>query len=77
MDLDIESLVAIAIGAPGGDGLYRAEVVTEAIRNHDENIDRYRTRTNELLWQFSIENPVVIANYKTLVDELFDTPELK
>ncbi|WP_426027578.1 DUF2827 family protein [Brevundimonas sp. TWP2-3-4b2] len=62
---------------PSFDPQTGGEAVTEAIRTHDENIDRYRNRTNEVLWQFSIENPVVIANYKALVDELFDTPELK
>lgn len=42
------------------------------LENHDNNIDEYKRRNNEVLYRYHSENPDIIKTYDTLIHNLFN-----
>lgn len=55
---------------PSFDPAAGGEILLEALQTHAENLPRQRQLAMSLLWQFSVDNPGVIAAYRDLIDEV-------
>lgn len=54
------------------DAEYGAEMLSTAIKSHDNKIDEYESRTKEGLWGFNADNPELIKQYDELIVNLME-----
>ena len=45
-----------------------------AMVEHDNNMEEYNKKAEECIWRFHVDNPVNIATYDSLLDELMQVP---
>ena len=45
-----------------------------AILEHDSNMEEYNKKADECIWRFHVDNPVNIATYDSLLDDLMAVP---
>jgi hypothetical protein len=55
---------------PDFDANLGGDALLDAINNHDENIDEYNKKCDEIIWKHSIDNPEVIEAYRNKILEV-------
>jgi hypothetical protein len=58
---------------PGIDAMKGAEQLKLAIETHEENYEKQLEAGKEIIYKYSMDNPVQVEGYKRLIEKLFDS----